>query len=307
MGGNSIDWANEWFNSLVWIIGVFVAAVVGTALVGWILLRSTVWGRQFKRLAMPYFRPGRGRESWQPLIMALLVLLATVAAVRLNVLLSYSTQRPVHRAAGPRLRRRSPGSWASSACWPPCTSSARCSTTCVTQTAGHPVAGVAERPHASTTGSSDKAYHRGQYTKSAVDNPDQRIQEDVASFTSTSADLALGAIGSMISLVSFSFILWQLSGPLEIVGVEIPRAMIFIAYIYVIIASVIAFRIGRPLIRLNFLNERVQRLLPVRAGPGAGQHGAHRVLPRRGRRARRRWPAGSRRSSATTGRSCSGA
>ncbi len=89
-----------------------------------------------------------------------------------------------------------------------------------------------------------------------MDNPDQRIQEDVASFTQTSADLALGAIGSMISLVSFSFILWQLSGPLEFGGVEIPRAMIFFAYVYVIIATVIAFRIGRPLIRLNFLNER---------------------------------------------------
>ena len=35
----------------------------------------------------------------------------------------------------------------------------------------------------------------------------------------------------------------------------IPRAMVFLAYIYVIIATVIAFRIGRPLIRLNFLNE----------------------------------------------------
>jgi putative ATP-binding cassette transporter len=39
-------------------------------------------------------------------------------------------------------------------------------------------------------------------------------------------------------------------------GVEIPRAMTFNAYIFVIVASVIAFRIGRPLIRLNFLQER---------------------------------------------------
>jgi len=31
--------------------------------------------------------------------------------------------------------------------------------------------------------------------------------------------------------------------------------MTFITYFYVIIASVIAFRIGRPLVRLNFLNE----------------------------------------------------
>jgi vitamin B12/bleomycin/antimicrobial peptide transport system ATP-binding/permease protein len=37
--------------------------------------------------------------------------------------------------------------------------------------------------------------------------------------------------------------------------VEIPRALVFLAYIYVIIATVFAIRIGRPLIRLNFLNE----------------------------------------------------
>ncbi len=65
----------------------------------------------------------------------------------------------------------------------------------------------------------------------------------------------VGAIGSLVSLVSFSLILWQLSGPIPIFGIEIPRAMTFIAYIYVIIASVVAFRIGRPLIRLNFLNQ----------------------------------------------------
>jgi len=58
-----------------------------------------------------------------------------------------------------------------------------------------------------------------------------------------------------VSLVSFTIILWTLSGPLTVFGLQIPRAMVFLAYIYVIIATVFAFRIGRPLIRLNFLNE----------------------------------------------------
>ena len=100
------------------------------------------------------------------------------------------------------------------------------------------------------------AYHRGRYTDSAVDNPDQRIQEDVASFPADSVNLGTGAVSSMVSLVSFSIILWELSGPLTLFGVEIPRAMAVIAYLYVVVATVIAFRIGRPLIRLNFLNER---------------------------------------------------
>jgi putative ATP-binding cassette transporter len=93
------------------------------------------------------------------------------------------------------------------------------------------------------------------FVSSPVDNPDQRIQQDITSYTSDSQDLALGAVSASVSLVSFTIILWQLSGPLSVFGLQIPRAMVFLAYIYVIIATVIAFRIGRPLIRLNFLNE----------------------------------------------------
>ena len=99
------------------------------------------------------------------------------------------------------------------------------------------------------------AYHRSRYVAEPIDNPDQRIQEDITSFAGVSQGLALGAVSSMVSLVSFSIILWGLSGPLTLAGVTIPRGMVFVAYVYVIIATVIAFRIGRPLIRLNFLNE----------------------------------------------------
>jgi vitamin B12/bleomycin/antimicrobial peptide transport system ATP-binding/permease protein len=256
VGGSSIDWANEWFNSLVWIAGVFIAAALGAALVGSFLMRSTVWGRQFKQLAAPYFRPVRGdRSSWSPLGYALLVLLFAVIDVRLNVLQSYyfnglytalqdldydgflfyigifaviATVSVAHALLNYLVTQTLVIRWR-----------------------------VALNDRMLDDWLRGRAYHRSQYSKSAVDNPDQRIQEDVASFTSTSATLIIGAISSVLSLVSFSIILWTLSGPLPLFGVEIPRAMIFIAYVYVILASVIAFRIGRPLIRLNFLNERL--------------------------------------------------
>ena len=67
-----------------------------------------------------------------------------------------------------------------------------------------------------------------------------------------------------MSLVSFTLILWQLSGPLNLLGTEIPKAMVVIAYLYVVVATVIAFRIGRPLIGLNF--RAVQRVVPLRPG-----------------------------------------
>ncbi|MGH3588921.1 MAG: ABC transporter ATP-binding protein/permease, partial [Pseudonocardia sp.] len=101
-----------------------------------------------------------------------------------------------------------------------------------------------------------RAYHKGRYTSAAVDNPDQRIQEDIHSFPTDSVTLGVGAVDALVSLVSFTLILWELSGPLEILGVDVPRAMTFLVFLFVIVASVFAFRIGRPLILLNFLQER---------------------------------------------------
>ncbi|MNX85036.1 Vitamin B12 transport ATP-binding protein BacA [compost metagenome] len=57
--------------------------------------------------------------------------------------------------------------------------------------------------------------------------------------------------------MAFTTILWGLSGPLAVAGVEIPRAMVFMVYLYVIVATWFAFKIGRPLIKLNFLSERL--------------------------------------------------
>lgn len=64
-------------------------------------------------------------------------------------------------------------------------------------------------------------------------------------------------ISSTVSLVAFTGILWNLSGPMNIMGIEIPHMMVFLVFIYVLITSLIAFKIGKPLISLNFANERL--------------------------------------------------
>ncbi|WP_236620624.1 ABC transporter ATP-binding protein/permease [Basilea psittacipulmonis] len=99
-------------------------------------------------------------------------------------------------------------------------------------------------------------YYRIHYLKSSIDNPDQRIQQDVVTFASTSMDLILGVISSLVSTVAFTQILWKLSGPLTYAGVTIPHGMVFILFLYALIATVFAYKIGKPLIRLNFLNEK---------------------------------------------------
>jgi vitamin B12/bleomycin/antimicrobial peptide transport system ATP-binding/permease protein len=253
VGSSSIDWANELLNSALWIVGVFVATLLGSALVGWLLLRSTVWGRQFRRLAGDYFTPSRAPGGWGPLLLALGILFMTVAGVRLSVLFTYWGNDMLTSLQ----QGDAPFFWGTMLLFVPLAG-----IWIVYQLLNLYVTQVLTIKWRIFTNSrviddwmSGEAYHRGNYVKQRVDNPDQRIQEDVYSFVGTSIALVVGAIGSMVSLVSFTLILWELSGPIPIFGIEIPRAMTFIAYLYVIIASVFAFRIGRPLIRLNFLNE----------------------------------------------------
>ena len=250
-----IDWASEWLNSVIWILAVFVAAAVGSALIGLLLMRTTVWGRQFRRLAMPFFRPTRDRRSWGPLLLVLVVLLITITTVRMNVLFSYQSNGMY--TALQELDATS--FWfyvvlfiGMAAMWV---------VKELLRVYVQQVLAIRWRVWTNDRMVGDwlrgGAYHRGQFVKDRVDNPDQRIQEDVQSFVSLSLTLAFGAVGALVSLVSFTIILWELSGPLNVFGVEIPRAMVFFAFLYVIVASVIAFRIGRPLIRLNFLNEQL--------------------------------------------------
>ena len=61
---------------------------------------------------------------------------------------------------------------------------------------------------------------------------------------------------SFVSVISFTAILWHLSGNLTLFGVTMPRAMFWIGFAYVLLASIVAFWIGRPIIWLSFNNEK---------------------------------------------------
>ena len=62
----------------------------------------------------------------------------------------------------------------------------------------------------------DRTYFRMQLTGGQTDNPDQRIAEDLNLFTTYVMTLSLGLLTAVVSLFSFLFILWELSGPAEI-------------------------------------------------------------------------------------------
>ncbi|WP_298358477.1 ABC transporter ATP-binding protein/permease [Rhodoblastus sp.] len=86
-------------------------------------------------------------------------------------------------------------------------------------------------------------------------NPDQRIHEDSAHLADVSTDLGVGLLQSALLLVSFVGVLWGLSQGvvLSLLGrsFSIPGYMVWAALVYAGVASLISWRVGRPLIPLN--------------------------------------------------------
>jgi putative ATP-binding cassette transporter len=104
---------------------------------------------------------------------------------------------------------------------------------------------------------SHRAYYRLQLTGD-TDNPDQRIAEDVRMYIEYTFDLTLTLVRRVVSLFSFLFILWSLSGPIAIGSITVPRAMVWLTLVYAIVATVVAVKIGRPLVGLNFDQQRFE-------------------------------------------------
>jgi putative ATP-binding cassette transporter len=86
----------------------------------------------------------------------------------------------------------------------------------------------------------NRAYYEVNSQKE-IDNPDQRIAEDIKSFTSTSLDFLLLMLGAVIDVISFTGILWSISTSLSIGLI-----------IYAVFGTAVMVIFGKRLIVLNF-------------------------------------------------------
>jgi len=105
-------------------------------------------------------------------------------------------------------------------------------------------------------------HYRMQLAGDAVDNPDQRIAEDVRLFVDRTVSLFIGFLGAVLSLASFVVILWALSAnaPLRLFGVNaaIPGYLVWAALLYATLGTTLAHLIGRALIGLDFQQQRFE-------------------------------------------------
>jgi putative ATP-binding cassette transporter len=249
-----INWSTEWLTSLLWIAKVFVLVVVGFVLIAWLLLKRARWAKQFWRLSGMYFIPrSRGWLAWRPILTVALLLLLTVMSVRLDVLLTYQSNglyTALQNLDAPTF-------------WKYIGIFGVLATVNVVLVLFSFWVGQAQIIHwrlwlnQRMVGDwlGGTAYHRMRFVKDPVDNPDQRIQQDITSYADDSQSLAFGS--SVLIRIPRFFHHHLVVTVRSTHGLRPtnPARHGLLAYIYVIIATVLAFRIGRPLIRLNFLNE----------------------------------------------------
>ncbi|MFC4165979.1 ABC transporter ATP-binding protein/permease [Teichococcus aestuarii] len=103
-----------------------------------------------------------------------------------------------------------------------------------------------------------RAYYRVALTDAGTDNPDQRIADDTRLYVDGTLVLGLGLMNAVVTLASFVVVLWGLSGPMEVFGLSIPGYMVWVALLYAGLGTWLAHLIGRKLIGLNFLQQRVE-------------------------------------------------
>jgi putative ATP-binding cassette transporter len=108
----------------------------------------------------------------------------------------------------------------------------------------------------------ERTYYRLQLTDRGTDNPDQRIADDLAAFCDKTLNLTLGLLSAVVTLISFVAILWTLSGTLSFAldgaQIDIPGYMVWVALVYAIAGTVLIHFIGRPLIGLNFNQQKFE-------------------------------------------------
>jgi vitamin B12/bleomycin/antimicrobial peptide transport system ATP-binding/permease protein len=275
----SIDWSTAFTDSLRWIAIAWAIGAVCLVVALLAFRYFTPWGRQFWRITRGYFV---GRASVKVWLMLGVLLLSVLVSVRLTVLFSYQgndlltgVQKAVQGiAAGDDEVKQSGihGFWMSIVIF----------SLLAALYVGRYMADiyltqrfiVAWRmwltAHLTDDWLDGRAYYRDLFIDNTIDNPDQRIQQDIDIFTanaspstpnipsnSTLNTLLFGAVNAVASVISFAAILWNLSGNLNVFGMEVPRAMFWTVLVYVLVATGVAIWLGRPLIWLSFNNEKL--------------------------------------------------
>ncbi|UEA16936.1 ABC transporter ATP-binding protein/permease [Pasteurella canis] len=247
-----MNWSQELSDSFFWLLKSLSLTAIIFPIAVYIVSKTTRWGHQLWLLAEDYFNP---RKNIRPLVYFIVIVFFDLLSVRIDILVSnwynalYKSLQDMNETVF----------WQQMVVF----------AVVATSSIGNALLSyyLSKRflihwrlwfnNKMLNKWTENQAYYKTQYLENHLDNPDQRIQQDINSFVTNTLDFATGLISSIVSIVAFTIILWNLSGTMNIGSIEVPHAMVFLVFIYVLFTSIFAFKIGRPLIQLNFANERL--------------------------------------------------
>ncbi|UDW83860.1 ABC transporter ATP-binding protein/permease [Pasteurella canis] len=247
-----MNWSQELSDSFFWLLKSLSLTAIIFPIAIYIVSKTTRWGHQLWLLAEDYFNP---RKNIRPLVYFIVIVFFDLLSVRIDILVSnwynalYKSLQDMNETVF----------WQQMVVF----------AVVATSSIGNALLSyyLSKRflihwrlwfnNKMLNKWTENQAYYKTQYLENHLDNPDQRIQQDINSFVTNTLDFATGLISSIVSIVAFTIILWNLSGTMNIGSIEVPHAMVFLVFIYVLFTSIFAFKIGRPLIQLNFANERL--------------------------------------------------
>lgn len=247
---NQHQWRSELADTPLWLLQSTALSICLIALAVW-LLRRTRFGRQFGAVVRPCLASGSRIKAWALLAFLLFMILAEVRISVLNTFFYNGLYSALQDKA-------------IDAFW----FFALINAALMLVKIGHAIVddfleqvlviNWFERLNRLLTDAwlTPPAYYQLQIGQTAPDNIDQRIQQDAQEFTTSTAIMLRGLLHAIVSIIEFTLILWGLAGVLHLLGLHIPRGMVMFIYLFILTATALSVWIGRPLVHLNFHNER---------------------------------------------------
>jgi putative ATP-binding cassette transporter len=91
-----------------------------------------------------------------------------------------------------------------------------------------------------------------------TDNPDQRIAQDIDLYITYTMTLGLDLLANIVTVFSYVGVLWSLSGTFHLFGVTMNGYLVWCAVLNAIVANYVMHLIGRPLIKLSFVQQKFE-------------------------------------------------
>ena len=102
----------------------------------------------------------------------------------------------------------------------------------------------------------EQAYGQSQLHGGEIDNPDQRIAEDVRDFVGSALGLSLSLLAALATLVSFGGLLWSLSSswviPFRGEAHRMPGLLVWVAVAFSLLSMWVTHLVGRRLVPINY-------------------------------------------------------